>query len=119
MRTDTMTFGARLLQFENHLHGLDRSPATIKSYLSDLKVFAVWHGATYGNEPDAVLALDICGFRQHCLVDLRQAPATINRRIATLRIYCTWQSEKGLTPTDEGAKVKPVKAMPAPAPGGI
>jgi len=99
----------RLEQFRHALRQRDQAAATEKHYVSDLKQFVAWAAATYGTAPDTVQALDIMAYRQHLQAAERRAPATVNRRIAALRAYCTWQVQTGATPTDEGAAVGYVK----------
>ena len=115
MPTNTMSLDHRILQFEAWLRNSDRAPLTLSAYLSDLKQFGAWHATTFGAEPDIVTSLHGQAWRK-ALQEEHRSVSTINRRVAALRVYCTWQAERGLTATDEGAKVKALKSMPAPAP---
>ena len=111
MTTET-TFAPRLLQFEQSLRQADRSPITIRNYLSDLQQFAKWHSQIYGRPPDVVQALDIQAYRKH-MHELHRMPATINRHVATLNAYCQWQAARGVA---EPVQVRYIKTQQEPAP---
>ena len=115
MPTNTMSLDHRILQFEAWLRNSDRAPLTLSAYLSDLKQFGAWHATTFGAEPDIVTSLHGQAWRK-ALQEEHRSVSTINRRVAALRVFCAWQHERGITEQDEGARVKGLKSMPAPAP---
>ena len=115
MTSDTITHSARALQFEAWLRGNDRAPNTISAYLSDLQQFRRWYAGVFGSEVEIVNGLHGQAWRK-AMQEEHRAVATINRRVATLRVFCQFQLDRGLTPIDEGARVKSLKTMPVPAP---
>jgi len=117
MPTETMTtYVQHLEQFRHWLRQTDRSACTVKHYTGDLDQFRRWYQATFGADPDVVRGLDVQAYRQHLQVDRHQMVATINRRIAALRVYCEWQEDQHITPTNEGARVRSVKQAEQPVP---
>lgn len=104
-------------EFETYLRGQDRADKTIHEYGQDVRVFAAWLKETRDEEfsPRAITPTDVREFRAHLLNVKRQAPATINRRLTALRIFCRWARLEKWIETDplEGIKlVKEVKPAP-------
>ncbi|WP_088554049.1 tyrosine-type recombinase/integrase, partial [Calderihabitans maritimus] len=97
--------------FEGYLRGeKDVSPATIRSYLSDLKKFMRWYFETTGDpvRVDAVGPLDIAEFKRYMLNQNRK-PATINRALASLSTFFTWAVGQGHAAQNPVSGVKPVR----------
>jgi len=117
MPAETMTtYAHHLEQFRHWLRQTDRSALTVKHYIGDLEQFRRWYHATFSADPDVVRGLDVQAYRQHLQVDRHHMTATINRRIAALRVYCEWQEDQHITPTNEGARVRSVKQAEQPVP---
>ena len=78
--------------FKAHLENQDRAPATIKSYLSDLRQFARWFAQTNGQELTlpAVTALDVRDYRQALLTVQQRQASTVNRHLASLSTWLAW-----------------------------
>jgi site-specific recombinase XerD len=94
-----------------------KSALTIKSYLSDLRHFAVWFTQTNGEtfSPQGITLLDVRAYQAHMLTVSHFRPATINRRFAALPKYCRWAKGQGFLkddPTSEVKGVRQVKAAP-------
>ena len=68
------------------------APATVTSYATDLRAAARWFADTTGEAfaAAAVTPTDLREYRAHLRTVERRAPATINRRLAALRRFCTW-----------------------------
>lgn len=96
--------------FTGYLRGQDRSPKTVRSYLSDLAQFATWFEQTNGTAvtPQAVTPTDLREYRQFMLVTQRLAANTINRRLAALSTYLAWGVESGVLEYNPAQKVKGV-----------
>jgi integrase/recombinase XerC len=87
----------RLLeQFEAHLLSLALSPATVINYMADLRAFLRWSEETYGTDRSP-LHLDAQSLQRFCsfLQKKDHAPATINRRIQTLRKFYSFALAQG------------------------
>jgi integrase/recombinase XerC len=76
-----------LAQFEAHLKARDRSPATVRGYLADLRQFDKWIGKNRGLKDTRTA--DIQGYRQHML-EAGKSANTINRRLASLAAFGHW-----------------------------
>jgi integrase/recombinase XerC len=75
--------------FEKYLLNEGHSTSTMTSYLSDLKVFARWFKQTNGLElnPPVLTMTDLKDYRAYMKSVEQAAPATINRRLASIRAY--------------------------------
>lgn len=82
--------------FSRHLHSLDRAGRTVAGYLQELELFAEWYSQEHGKPPETetVTPLDIKEWRRF-QEEKGLSPATINRRLASLRAYFRWAKETG------------------------
>lgn len=74
--------------FRKKLAEEDASDRTLRGYCSDIRLFAGWWEARYGQEfaPGLVIAADIRTYRDHLVTDEpRRSGATVNRALASLR----------------------------------
>lgn len=88
--------------FRAWLEAQDRSPRTVRAYISDLSHFARWFAQTNGQPltPEVMTPADVREYRQWMTVTQGLAPATVNRRIAALRAYTNWAYSAGLIAGD-------------------
>ena len=79
-------------RFDQDLARQDKSTLTRSGYQSDLRDYARWVQATYGEafEPDTITADDVRQYRAYLLNVRHVKPATINRRLAALSMFCRW-----------------------------
>lgn len=109
---------SRLLQrFIEHLRSRDRSERTIRSYSSDLKLFAKWFYETNREElaPKSITPIDLREYKRYLLEDRGLKPATVNRRLASISAFCKWAQEQGLAdgnPCDQISIVPEVRMAP-------
>jgi site-specific recombinase XerD len=98
----------------------DRANKTICNYYSDIMIFARWYQATYGAMMRVanLTASVLLEYERHMRTELRLKPATINRRITSLRTFCRWALAEGFLKQDPSAKIKHVK-RDQPAPEGL
>jgi integrase/recombinase XerC len=77
--------------FIDYLIAKDRSPATIKSYTSDLYLFAKWFEEKNHEELKAkkITPTDLRQYKQH-LIDHPMKPSSINRKIGVLKTFVNW-----------------------------
>ena len=77
--------------FIDYLIANDRSPATIKSYTSDLYLFAKWFEQNNHEELKAkkITPTDLRQYKQH-LIDHPMKPSSINRKIGVLKTFVNW-----------------------------
>ena len=73
------------------------SPYTVRGYASDLRKFADWFELTNGEPmgPGNVTPVDVRDYKAHMQTVANLKPATINRRLSTLRAYFSWAFKKG------------------------
>ena len=88
--------------FDQDLARQDKSALTRRGYQSDLRDYARWVQATYGEafEPNTITADDIRLYRAHLLTVRHAKPATINRRLAALSMFCHWALQHDLLRDD-------------------
>lgn len=74
------------------------SPYTIRGYLADIRKFAQWFDLSNGEAmgESNVTAVDVRNYKEYLQTVKKYKPATINRRISTLRAFFSWAIEKGL-----------------------
>ncbi len=97
-----------LTAFEAHLQSLDRSPATVRGYLTDLTVFFRWLDI---DDPNRLTASDIRGYRQH-LIEQAAAPQTVNRKLAAIAAFGNWAAQTGILLVNPALNIKSVGTVP-------
>src|SRR4051794_7918657 len=108
---DTMQ---QIERFTDELRRQEKSPNTIQSYHYDLVLFSRWLEASNGEpfQADRITPTDLREYRAYLLNMERRSPATINRRLASLRTFFQWARAEGLCreiPTDA---VKGIQSSP-------
>jgi len=86
--TATYVHTASVTKFTAYLQQQDRSQRTIQGYMSDLQSFARWFHQSNGEKltEKNLTPTDVREYRQW-LLSRDAAPATINRHLATLRVF--------------------------------
>jgi integrase/recombinase XerD len=100
-----------LAQFEEHLVLTQLSPSTVVNYLSDLRAFVRW-GVDHIGPDFSLIALTpniIRAYRSHLFEDEHRAPATINRRLQTLRKFCAFAMQSGLMASNPAEGIRLVR----------
>jgi site-specific recombinase XerD len=106
-----------LQAFAQALEREGKRPATVASYLSDLRSFAAWFAQTNDETltPQGITPLDVRAYKAYLLTVARFKPATVNRHLASLSRYCAWARAQGLLVEDPAAEIKGVRQVrPAP-----
>ncbi len=82
--------------FQGWLRGLGRSENTVAAYGQDMQAWADWfeQATGYAFQPELLNSFDLARFRQWCLEVRKISPATWNRRLATLMVFCKWSRRK-------------------------
>ncbi len=110
--TENATIEEMLEQFRHHLETRDKSPHSIRAYLSDLRQFAAWFTAHTG-EPFAlktVTEYDVRDWRDHLAATMK--PATVNRKLASLSTLYRWAGETGQSERDPTRYINGIKQQP-------
>lgn len=89
------------------------SPLTVQGYLSDLAKFVDWFRISMGElfTPGSVTPVDVRNYKSHLQTVKKFKPATINRRLASLRVFFTWAVNERLV-TDTPIRVHNVEELP-------
>lgn len=106
--------------FAAFLDGHDFCPNTRWAFTQDIRKLARWF-VEANREPftvGRVTTRDITDFRDHLRREQRQAVATVNRALVTVRRFFAWLVDQGHTPTNPAKKVKELKRQ-ALAPKGL
>lgn len=84
-----------LEEFREELEREDLSPATVRGYLGDVKLFRAWYVESYDEEcrPERIVTREVQEYRTW-LQSKGSAPASINRRLASLQ---KWLGAAGST----------------------
>ncbi|MBI4789300.1 MAG: tyrosine-type recombinase/integrase [Chloroflexi bacterium] len=83
-----------LRHFESYLKQHALSPTTIRNYLADLRAFSRWHAARHPRAA-AFATADFRAYREHLCNETEHSPATVNRRLQSLRLFGRFLHEKG------------------------
>jgi len=93
----------------------DLSSNTLRGYLADLRSFTAWY-ESWSQLPysiDEIATPTITAWRADMQTDER-APATINRRLVSVKRYFAWAVEAGHLQRDPAHVVKQVDKVPTP-----
>lgn len=106
-RTLSPAFAPTLLQdLEGHLQRVELAPATIRNYCADVRGFVRFlHEQRNGHTPTIPSESDFERYRLHLVQATDQSPATINRRLQSLRVFGRFLLEKGF------AQVNPAQTL--------
>lgn len=84
--------------FEGHLYRVELAPATIRNYSADVRGFVRFlKEQLNGHTPTLPAEKDFTRYREHLIQATSQSPATINRRLQSLRVFGRFLQEKGFT----------------------
>ena len=102
-----------LEQFEHSLALRDLSANTLKAYIRDLRLFAKWFEGTNGDRftPPAITPIDLREYKAYLLTVQEAKPATINRKLSTIAVFCRWCVEQGLTEADPSQHISQVSEV--------
>lgn len=104
--------------FQHSLEEKDRRPRTIIGYLNDLTHFVAWWEAQHGQPPTLtdITSHDTRDYRNQLRDVDRLAPPTVNRRLASLRVFLQWAADAELIPINPAARIRGIKVAAPPAP---
>lgn len=107
---------ADIHRFLEFLAGEGFSGDTVRSYRSDLAVFARWFEGSSGERLSVgvVTRNDVQRFIAYERTVRKLSPATINRRLTCLRRFFVWGTAEGLRPDDPTSGIGNVTAVASP-----
>jgi len=78
--------------FDLYLVNKGRSANTVTAYVTDIRQFSKWYAQTNGEDPTpaTITTADIRDYKQFLMVTEKAAPATINRRLAAIKVWSEW-----------------------------
>ena len=101
-------------EFVADLRRQEASPATVRNYGADLRVFARWFADSTGEDftAHAVTPTDLRDYKAHLRTMERLQAATVNRRLAALRRFFLWAKGAGKITNLPTEQVKGIPAAP-------
>jgi integrase/recombinase XerD len=111
-----------LATYERYLTDvLDLRPATIRNYISDLRLFMAWCEQTWRDgdpelvfSPERIATPTVTRYRDYLQHDLKRKPNTVNRYLVSLKRYFSWATDINLIPHDPTRPVKLVAQTTRP-----
>jgi len=105
--------------FKSFLYEYKKSNLTIKNYINDVKSFLVWikevalHDHGWSNENENLfskITLPVIEEYKQRLISSKFSPATINRKLSSLRRYVGWARSQGLLADDQTSQSEQIKS---------
>ena len=95
-----------LVDFKTWLESRDASARSIQAHLSDMRHFMIWFAQASGEafSPAAADWRDLQDWRNQAEKDFK--PATVNRRISSLKTFFAFAIERGLCESDPTRRLK-------------
>jgi integrase/recombinase XerC len=109
-------------EFKNHLIRQDLAEATIRAYLSDLDVFQRWLSWVFEGRPVSLVHVhtaELAAFRKSLIREKNQQPASVNRRVQTLRTFYGFLAEQGVIEEDPAHQLRFVRLGAATQPRAL
>jgi integrase/recombinase XerC len=102
-----------LPDFIQALQANDRRPRTIDSYTKDIHLFANWFSQQHNREPilTDITPLDVRDYRTYLQQTCGLAPNTVNRRLASMRVFLEWAVEAGHLAVNPAARIRGIKSI--------
>jgi site-specific recombinase XerD len=101
-RGDMPTWAEAQARYEAYLIESAVGHGTLAGYVSDLRSLASWLARPDGSHvgPADFTSDDLRGYAEHLLRERGLSPATINRRLQSVRKFCRFAAHTGLRDTD-------------------
>jgi integrase/recombinase XerD len=92
----------------------DLNPKTLRGYASDLRHLAEWFEATWNSHseeetlfhPAMITTKTLIRYREYMQIARSLKPATINRRLITIKRFFEWAVKRGVVPANPAQPVK-------------
>lgn len=94
------------VDFKEYLQDRDLSPRTVVGYLQEIRSFALWFQKQNAQElaPAILTPIDVRNYRAY-LIDAKQMPASINRKLMAIRAYGQWGISTGEIQTNPASAI--------------
>jgi len=100
-------------QFQKHLYNEGTSYNTVRGYISDLKNFAQYLKESTSDDfaPGNIIPMDIADYRSYLQNVKNRKPATINRAVSSIRMFCEWAIDQDMLGRNPARKIKGVRKV--------
>jgi len=108
-----VTFSHSINEFRNHLIEQNRSMNTIKSYVQDLLFLENWLFSRHSDPimVEAITKTDIKDFESEIKINSSLSPATINRRLVSIKKWSDYLFESKYSPVNLGREISVMKVQ--------
>ncbi|MCK6208333.1 tyrosine-type recombinase/integrase [Cytobacillus firmus] len=108
-----VTFSHSINEFRNHLIDQNRSMNTIKSYVQDLLFLENWLFSRHSDPimVEAITKTDIKDFESEIKINSFLSPATINRRLVSIKKWSDYLFESKYSPVNLGREISVMKVQ--------
>lgn len=96
-----------LQKFQDYLTQQDRSPATVRGYITDLTVFSRW----LKRDLSTLKPADVREYRAH-LQKNGAAAQTVNRKLAAIAAFGSWAVQVGVLSANPAIHIRSVETVP-------
>lgn len=107
---------AWLQEFSRALAREDLSTATVRGYRQDLDLFLRWYAP---NKLEKLTAVDVLHYRQHLSGGSGLKPASVNRKLQSVRRFCRWAQQRGRLKSNVALEVKLARPVRGTRPQGL
>jgi integrase/recombinase XerD len=113
MEIISVTFSQSINEFRNYLIESNRSMNTIKSYIQDLLLLENWLFSRHADPVmvEAITKTDIKDFEREIKATSSLSPATVNRKLVSVKKWATYLFESKFSPVNLGQEISIMKVQ--------
>ncbi|MGG4507527.1 tyrosine-type recombinase/integrase [Heyndrickxia sporothermodurans] len=113
MEIISVTFSQSINEFKNYLIELNRSMNTIKSYVQDLQFLENWLYSRHSDPimVEAITKTDIKDFERDLKATSSFSPATVNRKLVSVKKWADYLFESKFSPVNLGQEISILKVQ--------
>lgn len=113
MEIISVTFSQSINEFKNYLIELNRSMNTIKSYVQDLQFLENWLYSRHSDPimVEAITKTDIKDFERDLKATPSFSPATVNRKLVSVKKWADYLFESKFSPVNLGQEISILKVQ--------
>jgi integrase/recombinase XerD len=113
MEIVSVTFSQSINEFRNYLIESNRSKNTIKSYVQDLLILENWLFSRHADPimVEEITQTDIKDFEREIKTTSTLSPATVNRKLVSVKKWATYLFESKFSPVNLGQEISIMKVQ--------
>jgi integrase/recombinase XerD len=113
MEIVSVTFSQSINEFRNYLIESNRSMNTIKSYVQDLHILEKWLFSRHADPimVEAITKTDIKDFERDIKTTSSLSPATVNRKLVSVKKWAAYLFESKFSPVNLGQEISILKVQ--------